>query len=290
MAVKKWTAEHQRGPDTVQWRADAVVAPWQWAMGWVRYHPLFLELVRRNVKVRYVQSVLGLYWALINPLVTTAVLSVVFSVIVRVPVEDTPYFLFVLTGILGWNFFATAVTDATGSLLSYSNLLGKVPFPREVLPSASVASRVVDFAGSALVLLVLVVLFLPRGLGPTALWLPVLLLVQFIFALGVGFVVSMANLFYRDVQQLVQLLLMLGFFLTPVIYPIELLVERHQAFNLLGLLNPVAVVIDGYRSVLLDHHSPDLASLGIATAISLGVLAAGYWLFKWQEPFFAERV
>jgi ABC-type polysaccharide/polyol phosphate export permease len=240
--------------------------------------------------VRYVQSVLGLYWALINPLVTTAVLSVVFNTIIRFPVEDTPYFLFLLIGFLGWNFFANAVSDATGSLLAYGSLLGKVAFPREVLPSAFVAARVVDFAGSLLVLLVLVVLFSPRGLGPTALWLPVLLAVQLVFALGVGFIVSMANLFYRDVQQLVQLLLMLGMFLTPVLYPIELLLERSQSFHLLNLLNPVAVVIDGYRRVLLEHRSPDWAAVGIATAISLVVLVAGYWLFKRQEPLFAERV
>jgi ABC-type polysaccharide/polyol phosphate export permease len=277
--------EHDSG--AVQWRADAVVAPWKWARGWVRYHPLFLELVRRNVKVRYVQSVLGLYWALINPLVTTAVLSIVFSVIIRAQVEGAPYFLFLLAGLLGWNFFANAVSDATQSLLAYSNLLGKVPFPREVLPSGFVAARLVDFAGSLLVLLVLVVLFYPQGLGPTALWLPVLLAVQFIFALGVGFIASTANLFYRDVQQLVQLLLMLGFFLTPVLYPIGLLLERSQTFY---LLNPVAAVIDGYRRVLLEHRSPDWAAVGIATGIWLGALLVGYWLVKRQEPLFAERV
>jgi ABC-type polysaccharide/polyol phosphate export permease len=100
----------------------------------------------------------------------------------------------------------------------------------------------------------------------------------------------MANLLYRDVQQLVQLLLMLGFFLTPVFYPIELLLERSQSFYLLNLLNPVAAVIDGYRRVLLEHRSPDWAAIGIATAISLGVLVFAYWLFKRQEPLFAERV
>ena len=186
------------------------------------------------------QSVLGLYWVFINPLVTTAVLTIVFSLLIRVPSEGTPYFLLVLTGLLGWNFFANAVSDATQSLLVYSNLLGKVPFPREVLPSASVAARAVDFAASAVVLLVLVVIFSPQGLGPTALWLPLLLLVQFTLALGAGFFCSMANLFYRDVQQLVQLLLMLGFFLAPVPSLVLAvgteLVEERQRASAVGLV------------------------------------------------------
>jgi ABC-type polysaccharide/polyol phosphate export permease len=286
MEVKGRPTNHN-GSNTTQWRADAGMDPRQWPIGWVRYRSLFLELVRRNVKTRYVQSVLGLYWVLINPLVTTAVLTVVFSLWVRLPVGDAPYFLFLLTGLLGWNFFANSLSDATHSLLIYSNLLGKVPFPREVLPSASVAARVVDFSASALVLLVLIALFFPQGLGPAALWLPVLLAIQLVFALGVGFIASMANLFYRDVQQMVQLLLTLGFFLTPVIYPRSLVPEKYRGFY---LLNPVATVIEGYRSILLFHRSPELPSVAVAAAISLAVLSVGFWAFKRWEPWFAERV
>ena len=286
MEANKRPANHI-GRATVQWRADAAADPRQWAVGWARYYPLLLELTNRNVKTRYVQSVLGLYWVFINPLVTTAVLTVVFSLFVRVPVEDAPYFLFVLTGLLGWNFFANTLSDTTQSLLLYSSLLGKVPFPREVLPTASVAARVVDFAASAVVLLALVAVFFPQGLSPASLWLPVLLAVQLLLALGVGFLVSMANLFYRDVQQLVQLLLTLGFFLTPLIYPKSLVPEKYQAFF---LLNPVAVIIEGYRSVLLFHESPDWPPIAVSAVMSVVVFVIGYWAFKRWEPLFAERV
>ena len=151
----------------------------------LRRRELFRTLLQRDVKARYTQSVLGLYWALVHPLTMALVFTVAFSIIARVAVEGAPYFLFVLCGLMVWNFFSHSLADATETLLRNTNLVTKVPFPKEVLPLTSVAARLVDFLFALLVVFAIVLIVDPR-FSWTFLWVPLLLGIQVIFVLGMG--------------------------------------------------------------------------------------------------------
>jgi ABC-type polysaccharide/polyol phosphate export permease len=240
----------------------------------------------RDLKARYTQSMLGLYWAVINPLVHALIFTAAFSIIIRVDVGDTPYFLFVLTGLLSWNLLSHAVADATESLVAHDNLVTKMPFPREVIPLSSVLARILDFFFSILVLMA-IMLVLRWPLHPYILAVLPLVGLQILFASGVGLCTSMANLFYRDVRQLVVVVLPLWMYLSPVIYPPTLVPEQLRG---LYLLNPMAGLVNAYRGVLLHGALPSWTDLAPMAACTLVLLGGGYWLFKKLEPRFAEVV
>lgn len=250
------------------------------------YRELLFLMVGRDLKARYTQSMLGFYWAIVNPLVHALVFTAAFSIVVRVDVGDTPYFLFVLAGLLSWNLLSHAVADATESLVEHDNLVTKVPFPREVIPLSSVLARILDFLVSLLVLIVIMAVF-GWPLHPHILAVLPLVVLQILFASGIGLWTSMANLFYRDVRQLVVVGLPLWMYLSPVIYPVTLVPGHLQG---LYRLNPMVSLVSAYRAVLLHGVLPlwtDLVPLVIVTLVLLGV---GYWLFKRLEPRFAEVV
>ena len=266
------------------WLADTRLVAGLRELG--RHRELFMTLWVRDVKVRYRQSVLGLYWALLHPLAIALVLTVAFSIVVRVPVEGAPYFLFALSGLLVWNFFAHGVADATDSLVRHASLVGKVPFPKELLPLATVAARGVDLA-CALAIVAVLTAFLGNGLHLAALWLPALFLVLATFTAGLALLCAMANLYYRDVRQVVAVAIPLWMYLTPVIYPAEMVPDSLRAFL---MLNPLAALVTATRDALVFGASPAWTGLVSAGAMSVGLLAAGYWLFKRHEPAFAEVV
>lgn len=270
--------------ESVNWpNKEGVVIHWRNVLA---NRELFQHLVLRNIKARYTQSVLGIYWAIINPLLMALVLSIAFSIFVRIPTSGTPYVLFVLCGLLPWNFLAHSLTDATQSLVAHANLITKVPFPRELLPASDVAARLVDFFLSAVILLILLPVF-GNPVHLTTLWVPVLLLIQLIFTLGLSILASMANLFFRDIRQLVGIGLILWMYLTPVIYPVHLVPSEYLKFY---MLNPMASLVSSYRNVILEGTAPDWGYLIVTLIISLVLLVAGYVLFKKKEPLFAERV
>ncbi|MBI2939441.1 MAG: ABC transporter permease [Chloroflexi bacterium] len=241
-------------------------------------------LAQRDVKARYRQSILGIYWTVLNPLATAAVFTVVFSFVVRVPTGGTPYPVFVLCGLLAWNFFANSLASATGSLVGLSALVAKVSFPREALPVAAVVARLVDL-GCAL--LVLHVVMLAWGLPPrwTLLLVPFILAIEGALVTGLGLLAAAGNLFYRDVGQLLSIVLSLWMFLTPVLYPSELIPPHLRP---LFLLNPLVPIVDALRRTILVGQLPDGPELVLAAALSLVTLIGGYALFKRLEPLFAE--
>ena len=250
----------------------------------VAYRELLWIMVARDLKARYTQSLLGFYWAIINPIMHGLVFTVAFSVIVRVQTGDTPYFLFVLSGLLSWGLLSHAVADTTESMVEHEPLLGKVPFPREVIPLSSVLARILDFAFSLLVLLVIILAFrAPIHLEMLAL-LPLVVL-QVLFVSGIGLCASMANLFYRDVRQLIVVGLPLWMFMSPVIYPVTLVPE-----HLRGLyeLNPMVGLVGAYRGVMLQGVLPSVIDLIPVIVTTLVLLVGGFWLFKKLEPRFAE--
>lgn len=251
-----------------------------------RRRELLWYMTIRHLRGQYKQSILGYAWAILNPLMQMLILSFVFSTFVRVRIEGFPYPLFVLVGLLPWLFFSSALGSATDSVVNAASLVTKVYFPREILPTAAVLTKVVDLLFGLLILAGLMVYF---GRPPelTTLWVPVLFLVHLMFTLGLALPLAALNLFFHDVRFLVGVTLTMWFYLTPVIYPVDFVPDRYRwMFE----LNPNALLIDAYRRVLLQGISPGLDRLLLGLGIAFLTFVVGYYLFKRMEPGFADRI
>lgn len=257
-----------------------------WLPALLQRRELLWLLVERDIKTRYKQSILGLYWAIVEPLAVAIVFTIVFSTIVRVPTGDTPYVVFLLSGLLPWTFFSNAINSAAASIVRNPSLITKVYFPREILPIGAVLARLVDFAISLAILLGVMLVYhvVPAS---TALLLPVILLLHMVFTMGIALLVSAANVFYRDVAQLLGIVLMLWMYLTPVFYPIDLVPTRYLA---LFQLNPMVAIVDAYRAALLGRAWPGAGQMAYSAGIAIVVLAFGYFAFKKYERLFADVV
>ena len=249
------------------------------------YKYLLSQLITREIKARYKQSIIGYAWILLNPLAQLLVYSFVFSLVVRFPTDNIPYPLFLFVGLLPWTFTQTSLANATQSLVENASLIRKVQFPREVIPYAVVAAKSVDlaFASSLLVIFMLAYGRLP---GWSVFALIPLFMLQGILTTGLALLFSTFNLFYRDVQYLVNLFLLLWLYLTPVVYPFHLVPKQYQGFL---LLNPLVGIIEGYRAALFG--GPILQpALWSSIAISFFLLFLGWFLFKKGEKIFADVV
>lgn len=250
-----------------------------------RYRELLWGLILRDIKVRYKQTVLGAAWVILRPLLGTAVFTLVFGMLVRVPSDGYPYAVFVYSALLPWTFFAGAVGAAGNSLVGSSGLVGKVYFPRLVIPAASVGSGIVDLAVSSLFLLVLLPLF-GVGWGVGLLALPILALAVMFLALGVGTLFSALIVSYRDFSAVLAFLLQFWMFATPVVYPSSL-VPGNLRFLL--HLNPMAALVEGFRSAFLGRPF-DVFGLSVSVALALIVFAGGVAYFGKVEGRFADII
>lgn len=250
----------------------------------LRWVELIRNLAVRDVETRYKHSLLGLYWTLINPLVTALIFSFVFQDIFHASSKPIPYVVFLLSGLTFWNFFANSVMSATVSVTGNSQLLAKLYFPRVVLPTAAVLARLIDFVFSLIVLLLfMVVLHVP--LHWAFIWLPLLLLVQIVFTLGIAYLIASLNVLYRDMNQLIGLVLMAWMYLSPVMYKLSAVPAGIRAVL---LLNPLGSIIDEEKSLLFLGHLTHITYLWAAVTTAILVYAVGLRLFKRIEPLFAE--
>jgi len=240
----------------------------------------------RQVKIRYKQAVIGIGWAILQPVVSAALFTVVLGRLASVASEGKPYLLFALAGLVAWTFFSNAAGSASESLVSNQSLLRKVYFPREVLPLATVGAALVDLVPGLVVLAVAAGLY---GIAPSVAWLaiPLLILVLVVFASGFGFCLSAINVYYRDVRYALPFLLQLGLFASPVVYSLQAVPGRWR--ELYGILNPAAAAIDGFRRVFVHRDWPDvsitLGALGWASML----FVLGLVFFKRLERGFADR-
>jgi ABC-type polysaccharide/polyol phosphate export permease len=250
-----------------------------------RARELVRTLAERELRARYKQAVLGLAWALVTPLALMLVFTLFVSRIARIDTGGAPYPLFAYLGLLPWTFFSTSVNQGGQSLVQNIPLLNKVYCPREVFPLASVGVAGLD---SAVALLALGGLFVVTGYAPkvTAYWVPLLLVIQVAFTLGITLITSAVVVYLRDLRHALPILLQLGLFATPVAYGIDVVPSSLRP--LYSAINPLAPVIDGYRRTVLLGLPPDweLVIPGAITAIV--VLVAGYALFKRLETGFAD--
>jgi homopolymeric O-antigen transport system permease protein len=251
-----------------------------------RHRELLVLWTEREIKVRYKQSLLGIAWAILQPLALMAVSTVVFSLFVKIPSDGIPYPLFSYTALLGWTFFSTSATFAIPSLVNNMNLVTKVYFPREILPLASIGAAFVDLLVASC-LLVPVLVWYQAPLSPALLWLPVILATQVLLTVGVVVPVSALNVFYRDVRFLVPLALQVWMYATPVVYPLSLVPDR---FRTVYALNPMVGIVDSYRRVLLEGLAPVPEFLAISIAASFVLAVAGFAWFKSREALFADLI
>ena len=249
------------------------------------HRDLFFFLARRDVKVRYKQTVLGIAWAILQPLSTMVVFTLLFGHLAHMPSDGEPYAIFSYAGLLPWNFFNAAVSSSSNSLVGNANLITKVYFPRLVIPGAAVAAALVDFL-IASVILFLMMPWYGVAFRPSLLMFPVLTLVTTLAALGTGMWMSALNVKYRDVRYALPFALQIWMFATPIIYPISLLPER---WRWLLRLNPLSGAIAGYRAAIFGRPFP-WADLAFATAVAIAFLIYSAYAFRRMEMEFADII
>jgi len=259
---------------------------------WLRelwpYRELLFFLAWRDVKVRYKQTVLGVLWVIIQPLLMTLIFSTFFGVLARVPADGLPYPLLVYAGLLPWTFFSTAVLQSGSSIVGNANLITKVYFPRLIIPAAAIIARLVDFAVAFAILIGLMAWY---GIVPTwhAAALPALVLVTSLLALGCGTLVAALNVKYRDVGVLLPVVMQLWMFVSPVLYSSRLVRDAWPRGYRFYQLNPLAGIVDGFRSALFGREF-DWTALGVTTVITLVMLVGSAYFFRRIERGFADVI
>lgn len=252
----------------------------------VEYRDLLWTLSVHRVKVRYKQSALGIFWAILQPLTLMLIYTVIFSSIGKMPSDGTPYAVFSYAALLPWTFFSTSVTNATGGLVSHSQLVTKVYFPREILPLSYVLAALFDFLIASTVLAGLLFYYHVQ-ITWNALYVVPIMLVLVLFATSAALFFSATQVRLRDIGVAMPLLLQLWMFASPVVYPLSAVPERLRS---LYMLNPTVGVIESFRRVLLQGMPPDIYSLGISAIVAGLLLPAAYIYFKHVEATVADVI
>jgi lipopolysaccharide transport system permease protein len=250
------------------------------------YRELLYFLVWRDVKVRYKQTAIGAAWAVIQPLMTMIVFTLVFDKFANMPSSGLPYPIFSFAALLPWTYFAKGLNQSVLSVVNNANLITKVYFPRLLLPFSAILSGFVDFGIGFLFLIGMIVWY---GITPnwSALLLPAFVVLMTLTALAVSFWLSVINVRYRDVGQAIPFLIQIWMFASPVAYPVSVVPE---GWRLLYNINPMSGVIEGFRWALLGKEMPDLVPIAISIAVVLALLFGGIIFFKRMEETFADVV
>jgi lipopolysaccharide transport system permease protein len=250
------------------------------------YRDLLFMLIQRDISIRYKQSALGIGWAVLQPLVMMAIFSTVFGLFAKLPSEGIPYPLFTLSALLPWMYFSRALAGTSESLVGAAHLIQKIYFPRLILPLSKAFAGLVDLA-VAFVLFVLLEAW--YGLPPSwgILWLPVLVLIAFVTALGLGIWLAALNVQYRDVGIIVPFALQIWMYISPIAYSATIVPEK---WRWLYNLNPLAGVIQGFRWALLGCEPPDLGAMAISLGVIVVLLVAGVARFRHTERLFADVI
>jgi lipopolysaccharide transport system permease protein len=247
---------------------------------------LILFFAWRDVKLRYKQTAFGVAWAVLQPLSTMVVFSLFFGRLAGMPSDGVPYPLFAMAALVPWTFFASALGQASNSVVAHQQLITKVYFPRLAIPIGSITAAVVDFAVAFALLVAMMAWFgiVPR---PRIVWIAPLVLLAFLSALAVSLWLSALNVKYRDVRYALPFLTQLWLFVTPIAYPSSLLPERWQ---LVYALNPMAGVVEGFRWALLNAGTQPGPMLGVSAAATGAMLIGGAWYFRRMESTFADVI
>ena len=251
-----------------------------------RYRELMYFFAWRDIKVRYKQAALGVGWAVLQPLLTMIVFTLLFGRLAGVPSDGLPYPLFAYVGLTLWTYFSGVIAQAGQSLASNSNLVTKVYFPRFALPASSVLSGLLDLVVSLTFVVVLMAYYGIRPSWPLVL-APVFLVGTMLFTMGISLLLAALTVRFRDVKYTVPLILQLWLFVTPVIYPASFVPERYRSFL---LLNPMAGLVEGFRSCILTDRWPDPVLTALSISVAIGVFFVGWIYFHKAERSFADII
>lgn len=274
----------------------------------IKYRYLLYQLVLRDLKVRYKNSALGFFWSLFNPLLQVATITIVVKYIMRVDIPN--YSAYLLVAFLPWQYVLNGLLDSSDVLVHHREMIKKVPFPREVLPLSCVASNLIHFLLAMIIFIVYVlvywIFFNGSPIRVTFLMFPILVILQTILMVGISLFVCSVNAFFEDTKYILQALLNIGFYLTPIMYPVELvqnkLPENYQWVYKLYMLNPFATLMDSYRKLLLPPFKGhvagnmvtslpfDYGNFAICVVICVLVCYLGYSYFNKKKDYFAERL
>jgi lipopolysaccharide transport system permease protein len=251
-----------------------------------QYRELLYFLVWRDVKVRYKQTAIGVVWALLQPLLTMALFTLVFSIFARIPSDGLPYPVFALSALLPWTYFSQAMARSGNSLVGDASLITKIYFPRLIIPLSAATAPAIDFFISFVLLLGLMAYY---NILPTwhLLALPLFLFLAFITAFTAGLWLAPLNVRYRDVGYVIPFMIQLWMYACPVVYPISLVPERWRS---LYSLNPMVAVIEGFRWALLGKEFPDLRAAGVSVIATVLLFLTGVVYFKRMERTLADVV
>jgi lipopolysaccharide transport system permease protein len=276
IAVREPTVEIQ--PNKGLFHLD-LQAIWQ-------YRELLYFLIWRDIKVRYKQTVIGAGWAILQPLMTMAIFTVIFAHFAKIPSDGLPYPIFVFTALLPWNYFSQAVGRSGVSLVGNANLISKVYFPRLIVPISAATAPLADFAVAFVILLGMMAWF---GIEPTwgVLALPFFMLLALVTAVAIGLWLSALDVRYRDVGHTIPFLIQCWMYASPVAYPVSLVPEK---WRLLYGLNPMVGVIEGFRWALLGAKSLDFGVMAVSAIMLMALLLGGIVYFKQMEQTFADVV
>lgn len=251
-----------------------------------RFRELLYFLAWRDVKVRYKQAALGAAWAIIQPLLAMIIFSVFFGRLAGVPSDGVPYPLFSYCALVPWTYFSGTLSQAGNSLIGNSNLITKVYFPRVLLPAASALSGILDFfVGFSLVAVLMVYYHVKPGWS--LVFLPIFILGMMLCSLGVGMFLAAMNVRYRDVKYAIPFLIQIGLFVTPIIYPVTFLPLKYQKIL---ALNPMAGIVEGFRSCLFAQHRMNWNLVGTSCAVTVALLIVGAIYFRKTEKTFADII
>lgn len=274
-----------RSPPTFHIRPAGEQPLLEFADIWPFRH-LFAVLVWRNLKVRYQQTVVGVGWALLQPMLYALVFTIIFGRLAGIPTNGIPYPIFVLSGLIVWLFVAQAFPQASASIVMNPHLVTRIYFPRIILPLAAITTAIGDLIISFLLLIVFMVWY---GIGPSLgvfLFIP-MLLVAVATVLGLSLWLSALYVPFRDVGHLLPVMVQIWMFLSPVIYPSNLLPPK---YSFLYVLNPIGVVIDTSRWAFAGGTAPGLYAIAVSPLVAFAILLSGYWYFRRSEATFADVV
>lgn len=264
-------------PDNPWWKIN-LTEFWQ-------YRELLYVLAWRDIAVRYRQTLIGVAWAIFQPLITTGIFTIFFGKIAKIPSDGLPYPLFAFAGLTIWNFFSGGISNASQSLISNAGIVNKVYFPRLIVPLAAILTAGVDFLITVIMLLLAIFFYgyYPNGWVAITV-LPLLLLILLLTMSGLGFLTSAINVYYRDVRYALPFFIQIGLYVTPIIYPLSVIYDYRRWFL---VLNPLTAVVESSRA-LIKGVPPDYSLIAIALFVSLVVFLFGLFVFRKAEAVIAD--
>lgn len=253
----------------------------------LQHKDLLYILIWRNIKVRYKQTFIGIGWVICQPLFSMIIFSIFFGKLAKLPSDDIPYPIFIYPALIFWNYFNAALFGANGSLIDSQHILKKIYFPRLIIPLATTVTPLIDFVLGFIIFFGLMIFYRVTPHLAGIIMTPVLLLICFMSATGLGLFLTSLNVRYRDIQYILSFAIQIIFYATPIIYPVSLIPE---AFRWIIYCNPMAGVIVLIRSFLLGTSTPDWLLLGTSFGISLILLIFGLWYFRKSENYFVDEL